>query len=139
MIIGVVVLSYILAAQPRRSDTREEKQIVVFDSGAQTIEAVPLESAETGIAVGLEAALAKDLAGIPEVRHVLTDRADGNLLVWIAIDRADSYDVRQQVYEKELGLMDGFPEVNFDFNLIPAGGRSPKDLATGAQIIYSRA
>jgi len=87
------------------------------------------------IAYNLEVALAKDLSSLAEVRHVFTKWADGNLLVWIAIDNAESYQVRSQIYDKELGLMDGFPEISFDFNLIPAMGRAAKDLASDAKII----
>lgn len=139
MLIGVVVLSYVLARQPRRFNSLEDGHVVTFDSNSQTIDAIPSVRPEVSVAVGLEAALAKDLASIPDVRHVLTERADGNLLVWIAIDNSDSYEIRSQVYEKELGLMDGFPEVSFDFNLVSALNRNPKELATGARIVYSRA
>lgn len=90
------------------------------------------------MAGNLETALAKDFANIAAVHYVLTERADDNLLVWIAIDNAESYEVRTQVYEKELGLMDAFPEVSFDFNLVPALGRSPREVATGGQVVYTR-
>lgn len=105
-----------------------EAEIVDFESKAENWNQYALA----------ERALAKDLANIAEVRHILTEKARGNLLVWIAIDRADSYEVRSRIYDKELALIDGFPEVNFDFNLVPAMGRNPQDLASGAQIVYSR-
>ena len=85
----------------------------------------------------LETALSRDLAGVPQVRHVLTEWADGSLLVWIAVDNPEP-GVRRRIYQKELELIDGFPEIEFDFNLIPAMGRGAEDLATGARVVYSR-
>jgi hypothetical protein len=38
--------------------------------------------------------------------------------------------------QKELGLIESFPETEFDFNLIPAMGRNADELAAGAR--YSR-
>ncbi len=85
----------------------------------------------------LEGALAEDLATIPQVRHVLTEWTDGPLLVWIAADGPEP-DVRRRIYQKELELITVFPEVEFDFNLIPAMNRSAEELATGARVVYSR-
>ena len=34
--------------------------------------------------------------------------------------------------------MDGFPDIDFDFNLIPALGRKAEELATGAHVVFSR-
>ena len=59
------------------------------------------------------------------------------MLVWIAIDNPEP-SVRQRIYRKELELMDGFPEVDFDFNLIPALGRDADELAPGAHVVFSR-
>ncbi len=140
MILEVAVLSFALSRQPRRCNTSENDQMLTFESNAQTVEYSSRCSIipEVSVVTSLDVALAKDLSCIGDVRHVLTERAEGNLLVWIAIDHAESYEVRSQVYEKELGLLDGFPEVNFDFNLMPATDRDPRDLATGAQVVYSR-
>ncbi len=85
----------------------------------------------------LEKALALDLSPVREVRHVLVERANGNLLVWIALDNP-AHDVRERVFQKELGLIENFPEVEFDFNLIPAMGRDPAHIASGAKVIYTR-
>ena len=85
----------------------------------------------------VEIALGKDFATIPQVRYVLTERVDGPLLVWIAIDNAEA-SVRRKIYQKELELMDGFPEIEFDFNLVPAIGRDAKEVATGAHVVFSR-
>jgi hypothetical protein len=85
----------------------------------------------------LEIALGTDLSAIPQVRHVLTEWVEGTLLVWVAIDNAEA-GVRRQVYQKELELMDGFPEVAFDFNLVATMGRNAEELATGARVVFSR-
>jgi hypothetical protein len=86
---------------------------------------------------GVNASLAHDLSLIREVRHVLTERADGSLLVWIALDNP-AREVREQVFQKELGLIDSFPEVDFDFNIVPAMGRDPAHIASGAKVVYTR-
>ncbi len=85
----------------------------------------------------LEKALALDLSPLREVRHVLIERADGNLLVWIALDNP-AHDVRERVFQKELGLIENFPDVEFDFNLVPAMGRDPGHIASGAKVVYTR-
>lgn len=85
----------------------------------------------------LELALAKDLASVPQVRHVLADKADDSLLVWVAIAEPEPA-VRRKIYQKELALITGFPEINFDFNLIPTMGRGINEIVTAAHIIFSR-
>jgi hypothetical protein len=89
------------------------------------------------IADSLEVALATDLASVPQVRHILIERDDGPLIVRIAVDDPEP-GVRRRIYQKELGLIEGFPETEFDFNLVPAMGRNADELATGARVIYSR-
>lgn len=84
----------------------------------------------------LETALAKDLATVPQVRYVLTEWTNGPLLVWIAVDDPEP-GVRRRIYQKELEIISGFPEIDFDFNLIPVMGRKPDELATGARVVYS--
>jgi hypothetical protein len=89
------------------------------------------------IADSLEVVLAKDLASVPQVRYILIEWNDGPLIVWIAVDDPEP-SVRRLIYQKELGLIEGFPETKFDFNLIPTMGRDADELATGARLIYSR-
>jgi hypothetical protein len=86
---------------------------------------------------GVEAVLAHDLSLVGDVRHVLTERADGSLLVWIALDNP-AQEVREEVFQRELGLIDSFPEVEFDFNIVPAMGRDPDHIASGAKVVYTR-
>jgi hypothetical protein len=92
---------------------------------------------ETLISNNIEALLANDFASVPQVRHVLIEKADGPLLILIAVDNPEP-GVRRQIYQKELALIAAFPEIEFDFNLIPAMNRAPHEIATGARAVYSR-
>lgn len=65
------------------------------------------------------------------------ERADDNLLVWIALD-SPTRENREKVFQKQFELIDGFPEIAFDFNLISSLNRSGADFASGATLIYSR-
>lgn len=89
------------------------------------------------VADALENALATDLASVPQVRHVLTERDNGSLLVWIAVDDPQP-DVRRKVYQQQLALIESFPEVDLDFYLIPTMGRGAEEIAAGARLVYSR-
>ena len=73
----------------------------------------------------MDQALAKDFAAIPQVKYVLLEKVSNSLLVWIAVDNPTPA-VRRRIYDKELGLISEFRDVDFDFNLIPALGRSPR-------------
>jgi hypothetical protein len=140
MIFEVAILSFVLARPPHRCTSVQQDCVLIFDSTNQVLEWSPAHSIipEVSVTGTLEAALASDFASIGAVRHVLTERADGNVLVWIAIDRAESYEIRSQVYDKELNVMDAFPEISFDFNLVSATERNPREVATGAQVVYTR-
>ena len=85
----------------------------------------------------LETSIARDLALIDQVHHVLIERADGNLLVWISVDNPVK-EVRERIFQKELLLIEGFPEIDFDFNIVPTMNRNPSEIATGAKVVYSR-
>jgi hypothetical protein len=100
-------------------------------SGEKFVEAEVYEGAD------LDIALARDLAIVKEVRHVLVERADGNLLVWIALDNPVR-EVREQLFQRELSLIEDFPEIEFDFNIIPGTNSEPSRIASGARVVYSR-
>jgi hypothetical protein len=89
------------------------------------------------VADSLETLLGKDFGSISQVRYVLTERVDGPLLVWVAIDNSEPA-VRRRIYQKELELIDRFPDIDFDFNLIPVLGRRAEELATGARLVFAR-
>ena len=85
----------------------------------------------------LEMALANELASVRQVRDVLVESVRDSFLVWITVDDPERA-VRDLIFQKQMDLMDAFPEINFDFNLIPTMGRSIKEIATDARIVYSR-
>jgi hypothetical protein len=89
------------------------------------------------IADDLETALGKDFSEIRQVRHVLAEWADGALLIWIAVENPEP-GVRKKIYQKQLELIDGFPKITFDFNLIPALGRDAAEIASSARVVFSR-
>jgi hypothetical protein len=107
------------------------------DTATLTATAIGRGEPQVFSGVALEDAIARDLAFVKEVRHVCVERADNNLLVWIALDNPIR-GVRERVFRKELELIEGFPEIDFDFNVIPALGRDPRHFASSAKIIYSR-
>ena len=86
---------------------------------------------------GLRTALARILGLVPQVRHVMAETAEGVTVVWIAVDDPQP-DVRRAIYQKELEIIDAFPDVDFDFNLVPSMGRPPADIVTDAAVVYSR-
>lgn len=85
----------------------------------------------------MEFRVAEELATVAQVRHVLTEQADGRLRVWIALDNPEP-SIRRSIYQKELELIAEFSEIDFDFNLVPAMGRTAEEIATGAHVVYSR-
>jgi hypothetical protein len=135
MLVEVGVLYIALARPPQRCEAGE--RLLCLNSGDATV--IRKGTADLHVLFGsdLEYALARDLALVKEVRHVSIERADNNLLIWIALDDP-TREVRERVFRKELELIEGFPEIDFDFNVVPAMGRDPRHFASGAKIIYSR-
>lgn len=85
----------------------------------------------------IQEALAKDFGAIPQVKHILTESVPTALLVWIAVDDPEPH-IRHRIYDKELGLISEFPNIDFEFNLVSSLGRSASDIATGCAVAYSR-
>jgi len=135
MLVEVFVLSSVLAASSQRCGVGTRTFSLGSDCGAITASA----SKEPSLlySATIEEAVAKDLSLISEVCYVCVDRADRNLLVWIAVDQPDEA-TREKVFQKQFDLIDGFPEVAFDFNLVGSRGRNPKDFATEAKVVYTR-
>ncbi len=128
-----------LAASPKRCDTERSEVRLELNSSAPWLTTTTAYGYEPDVLFGesLEIAMAKDFASVPQVRHVMAERVDGPFLVWIAVDDPTP-EVRARIYQKEMELIDGFPEIDFDFNLVLAMGRSHAEIATGASVIYSR-
>jgi hypothetical protein len=133
-------LSIYLACSMVRREAGD--RLLQFDSDSPDAEALILTNEEAKMSEvliqdTLEGAIAKDFASVPQVRHVLTEWVDGPLLVWIAADDPQP-DIRRRIYQKQLELINAFPEVAFDFNLVPSRNRRPEELASGARVVYSR-
>ena len=137
MLIEIGVLSVILSAPARRCQAGEG--LLSLDSTEGKVMLVADRSKEPDLLLSqsLESALAADFGTVPEVSHVSVERAEGNLLVWIAVDNPRK-DVREKIFDKQYSIIDGFPEVEFDFNLIAARGRAPQDFVSTGKLIYSR-
>ena len=137
MVVEVLVLGVVLTRTPVVCGAG--KSLFCLDSSYDgvTLTAVGPGHHDTVFNLGLEDALARDLALVKEVRHVSVERADNNLLVWIALDNPVR-EVRERVFRKELELIEGFPEIDFDFNEIQAKGHDPHQFASSAKVIYSR-
>jgi hypothetical protein len=136
MLVEVAVLSVVLSSSPEKCEAG--KRLLSLDSGTSvTLTATGHGQPETIFSIDLEDALARDLSFVKEVRHVCIERADNNLLVWIALDNPVR-EVRERVFRKELELIEGFPEIDFDFNVIQTKGNDPHQFASSARVIYSR-
>jgi len=85
----------------------------------------------------VESALAKDLATVPQVNRIFVERADGNLLIWVAAD-TPSREVREKIFQKQFDLIDAFPEISFDFNIISTRKDIPTEIASEAKLIYAQ-
>jgi len=136
MLLEVAALSLVPSASPQRREAG--KHVFTMTSGGGHIvtacgtkESSPLYSAS------LETALAEDLALVPDVQSVFVERAEGNLLVWIGVANP-TREVREKVFQKQFDIIDGFPEISFDFNLIAGKNRDAREFASEAKLIYSR-
>jgi len=85
----------------------------------------------------LEIAIAKDFSAVPQVCHVLSEKTLDGFSLLVSLDEYDR-STRERIFGKELAIMDAFPEINFNFNLLAALGRSANEIATGYQVLYSR-
>lgn len=141
MLVEVAVLSIALTASPQRCGAGE--YIFTANSSLKPLgdrfmlPAAYLSEPAVLYSQSLEVALANDLALVRDIRHVLVERADDNLLVWIALDNPTK-EAREKVFQKQFDLIDGFPEISFDFNLVSSRDRTPAEFASSAQLIYSR-
>jgi hypothetical protein len=130
-----ITASIILAAGAQRCGKGESMFSVTTDKSHCI---AVCGSAETSLlySQSVETALAEDLAHIPEVNRIFVDRADGNLLVWIAANNP-SRAVRESIFQRQFDLIDAFPEVSFDFNIISTHADIPLEIASEAKLIYS--
>lgn len=135
MLIEVVMLSMALSAPALRCEPGKR----VFTADSQRAQLITVASPKTDplYSEGLESALAQDLSSIREVDRVFLERAEGNLLVWISATNT-SRESRERIFLKQLEIMDAFPEVSFDFNVIPSKNRSAQEFVSEAKLIFDR-
>jgi hypothetical protein len=85
----------------------------------------------------VEDALAEDLAFVPEVNHIFVERVEKNLLVLIAANNP-STEARERIFQKQFELIDAFPEISFDFNVISTNSATSSEITSLAKLVYSR-
>ena len=136
MVIEVGVVSLVIAASAARCEAGER---VLSINSLEPTKFTICGSLEPNLlfSVSLENAIAGDFSLIPDVQSVFVERAEGNLLVWIGVDNP-TREVRERVFQKQFDIVDGFPEVSFDFNLIAGKNRDANEFASEAKLIYSR-
>ncbi len=136
MFIAEAAISLVLASSPARRNAGIHN--VKLDSrvcgliwrGDASVEA------QVHTADSIEIALAKDLSTVSDVAHVVLERVEGSLLVWI-IARDPDASARWQIYQKEMDIIEGFPDIEFDFNLIASQGRELQQLMSAGGVVYS--
>jgi hypothetical protein len=123
------------------AECARKEQIVRFDSNltyrgnVMIIEQAP--DVTPVLPETLETAIAKDFGTVDGVQYVFTEWTDGPMLVWIAMeDLAPA--LRRKVYFKQLGIIEGFPEIEFDFNVVSSAGRPKEQLCSSGRLVFSR-
>ncbi|WP_263411099.1 hypothetical protein [Terriglobus tenax] len=128
-----------IVSYPNRN-CEEGEHIVLLENASALQSRITVKTREHGIVENnrsLEFSIAHDFASLKDVRHVLMEMAEGNMLIWIAVDNP-TREIREQVFQKQFGIIDAFPEYSFDFNLLGAKGRNASEIATNAKVVYSR-
>jgi hypothetical protein len=135
MLIETGTLYLVLAASVQRCGPG--KHVLSLDSWQPKSVATAPQEPNLLYSATLESAVAADLGLVPEILHVLVERVEDNLLVWIAADNPTK-EVREKIFRKQYGLIEGFPEISFDFNIVLSKSRNPREFASAAKLIYSR-
>ncbi len=94
------------------------------------------ERIQSAVATDVETAIGLDFAAVDAVQHVLTEHAEGNLLVWVVASQP-SAEVRERIFEKQFAIIDAFPDTSFDFNLVSSQGR-PGEISSSAKVVFAR-
>jgi hypothetical protein len=85
----------------------------------------------------VEDALAADLKSVAEINCIFVERVEGNLLVWMTADHPPK-EARERIFQKQFDLIDAFPEVSFDFNIVSTSANDPREIDSAAKLIYFR-
>src|SRR5580692_2881979 len=99
MFVETIVLSAVLAASSQRCGAGERIFSANGPSGDICIVASGSQEPKLLYSATLEDAIAKDMGLISDVQLVCVDRADNNLLVWVALDNP-SAENREKVFRK---------------------------------------
>lgn len=70
-------------------------------------------------ATTLDQAIIDDFSGLPEVRKVAVAHENGEILVRIGVDEDIPRQARYRIYDKQSTFIHAFPEMLFDFSLVP--------------------
>jgi hypothetical protein len=85
----------------------------------------------------VENAIANDLSFVPEVDSIFVERAEGNLLIWVTANRPSAH-VRERIFDKQFAVIDAFPEVSFDFNIVSTDASSAGEISSSAKLLFTR-
>lgn len=69
-----------------------------------------------------------EIGSISNVLAVFASIHENACYVWTVVDKSET-EIRRQVYQKEKILINRFGRVDFEFNVVAAGGYDPKQLA----------
>lgn len=100
---------------------KAEDRFVNFSSNAPNIASSEIRPAASAAflapAMGVEEAIVADLSTIPEVLGVRIEHENGDTLVWVFVNQPTK-DLRYRIYGKQASLIEAFPAVDLNFNLI---------------------
>ncbi|MFQ6034209.1 MAG: hypothetical protein ACE5KR_05035, partial [Candidatus Bipolaricaulia bacterium] len=72
---------------------------------------------EVGGSKGVACLFGESVSTISQVRYVAVWAEDGTVHLWTIIPKRDR-EVQRKIYGKELEILERFPAMNFDFNII---------------------
>jgi hypothetical protein len=85
--------------------------------------------ASFALAQPVPALLANRLLSTPEVESVYIKKIDNAFHVWTIVDTADDA-VLEVIFEGEKSLMERFPSMDFDFNVVERRGQNLRSVIT---------
>ncbi|MFP5231530.1 MAG: hypothetical protein ACLGQX_02750 [Acidobacteriota bacterium] len=140
MLLATSAVGTVLSSPSRYGEGRHSSQVDSYEIYRSQLRLRSDENrgntVQSAIAADVETAIGQDLATVNAVQHVLTEHAEGSLLVWVVADRP-SAEVREKIFEKQFAIIDAFPDTLFDFNLVSSSGR-PSEISSSAKVIFTR-
>jgi hypothetical protein len=93
---------------------------------------------EVGGPRGIARLFGESVSTIPQVQYIAAWAENGTVHFWTIIPQRDR-EVQRTIYGKELKIMERFPAINFDFNVIFYPGKDISSiLPSEAELIYKR-